>query len=102
MKKVSEKTIESYLREEVKKQNGRAYKWESPGNAGVPDRIVLLPNGKTYFVELKAPGKKPTPLQITQHRKLEMLGHKVHVLDSKEAVNEFIREVSQNARLYPL
>lgn len=96
MKKVSEKTIETYLREEVKKLNGRAYKWESPGNAGVPDRIVLLPTGKVYFVELKAPGKKPTPLQIAQHRKLEMLGHNVYVLDSKEAVDEFIKEVMQD------
>lgn len=88
-----EKDIETYLREEVKKLNGRAYKWESPGNAGVPDRVVFLPNGQVYFVELKAPGKKPTALQLAQHRKLTQLGQHVYVLDSKESVNEFIQEV---------
>lgn len=88
-----EKDIEIHLRNEIKKIGGKAYKWESPGNAGVPDRIVFLPNGRLYFVELKAPGKQPTALQIAQHRKLEILGHKVYVLDSKEAVIGFIQEV---------
>lgn len=88
-----EKQIESYLRDEVKKLNGRAYKWESPGNAGVPDRIIFLPGGRVHFVELKAPGKKPTALQIAQHRKLTQLGQEVCILDSKEAVDEFIGKV---------
>lgn len=94
MKYVCEKNIETYLRNEVKKLNGKAYKWESPGNAGVPDRIVFLPGGSSHLVELKAPGKKPTSLQIAQHRKLSQLGQQVFILDSKEAVDNFIRKVS--------
>ncbi|PTY76688.1 nuclease, partial [Heyndrickxia sporothermodurans] len=58
-----ERDIEIYLRDEVKKIKGRAYKFESPGNAGVPDRLVILPGGRVFFIELKAPGKKSRPLQ---------------------------------------
>ena len=88
-----EKDVEAHLRNEIKKIGGKAYKWESPGNAGVPDRIIFLPNGRVHLVELKAPGKKPTALQLAQHRKLTQLGQQVYVLDSKEAVNDFIQEV---------
>jgi len=92
---VRERDIEKYLREMVKKIGGIAYKFESPGNAGVPDRLVLLPGRVTYFVELKAPGKKPTALQKRQHSKIEKLGHKVLVIDSKEKVDEFIEFVKE-------
>lgn len=89
-----ERDIESYLRNQVKKIKGIAYKFESPGNAGVPDRLVLLPNGKVQFIELKAPGKKPTALQLVQHRKLANLGFNVLVIDSKQGVDEFIASVA--------
>ncbi len=52
--------------------------------AGVPDRLVLLPKGKIYFVELKAPGKKLRPLQLKRKEQLESLGFKVYVIDSYE------------------
>ena len=55
-----ESTVERHLREEAKKRKGTALKFVSPGMNGVPDRIVLMPDGKMAFVELKAPGKKPT------------------------------------------
>ena len=54
-----ESTVERHLREEAKKRKGMALKFVSPGMNGVPDRIVLMPDGKMAFVELKAPGKKP-------------------------------------------
>lgn len=88
-----EKVVEEYLRDEVRSAGGRAYKFVSPGNAGVPDRMVLLPGGRVIFVELKAPGKKPTALQMAQRRKIEKLGFEVVVIDSKEGVNGFIRDV---------
>ncbi|ERM17251.1 VRR-NUC domain-containing protein [Brevibacillus laterosporus] len=87
-----EKDIEAYLRKQVKAVGGRAYKFESPGNAGVPDRLVLFPGGRAAFVELKAPGKKPTVLQLAQGKKISGLGFTVLVIDSKEGVDEFIRE----------
>lgn len=83
----SEKNIEQYLVKRVKELGGKAYKFVSPGNAGVPDRLVCLPGGRIIFVELKAPGKKPTALQIVKHRELQRLGFKVLVIDSKELVD---------------
>lgn len=85
-----ERDIENYLRTQVKKAGGIAYKFESPGNAGVPDRLVLLPGGRVIFIELKAPGKKPTALQLNQQRKISKLGSTVLVIDSKQKVDEFI------------
>lgn len=46
----SEKTTEKYLRDEVRKIGGRAYKFVSPGNTGVPDRLVCLPGGVKLFL----------------------------------------------------
>ncbi|MGN7309247.1 VRR-NUC domain-containing protein, partial [Bacillus subtilis] len=66
---MKESQIESYLRDKIKALGGIAYKFVSPGNSGVPDRMVLLPKGRTVFVELKAPGKKPTKLQLVQHKR---------------------------------
>ncbi|MEK5052062.1 VRR-NUC domain-containing protein [Niallia sp. FSL K6-0212] len=92
-----EKDIEEYLRKQVKKIKGIAYKFESPGNIGVPDRLVLLPGGQVYFIELKAPGKKPRPNQVYQQRKIEELGNKVLVIDSFLGVDLFIARVTGKA-----
>lgn len=89
-----EQDVEKYLREKVRQAGGRAYKWVSPGNSGVPDRIVLLPGNRTVFVELKAPGRKPTPLQRAQAAKIETTGHTVLVIDSKDGVDQFIQDYS--------
>lgn len=86
-----EKAVEEYLRDQVKSLGGKAYKFESPGNAGVPDRIVLIPGGMVAFVELKAPGKKPTALQVSQQRKIASLGFEVLTIDSKIGVDDFIQ-----------
>lgn len=88
---MTEKNIEKYLRDEVKKAGGRAYKFVSPGNAGVPDRLVLFPGGRVFFVELKNKGKKSTPLQTGQQNRIRKLGFPVFVIDSKPGVEELIR-----------
>lgn len=88
-----EKNIEGYLRDQAKKFGGRAYKFESPGNIGVPDRLVVFPGGRIFFVELKAPGKKPRPNQILQMRRLSDLECNVRVIDSKEGVDDLMLEV---------
>lgn len=85
-----ESTIETYLRDRVKELGGKAYKFVSPGNDGVPDRLVCLPGGRAVFVELKAPGKKPTRLQLLQQRKLAELGFITLTLDSKEKIDREI------------
>ena len=65
-----EKKIEAKLAEAVRQRGGLAPKFTSPGFDGMPDRIVLMPGGHMAFVEVKAPGKKPQPLQAARHRLL--------------------------------
>lgn len=88
-----EQEIETRLKEEVERAGGLALKFISPGTAGVPDRIVLLPGKDIYFVELKAPGEQLRPLQLKRKKQLEDLGFKVYVIDSIQAVGSFMREV---------
>ena len=87
---MSEKENENYLVRKIKNKKGVAYKFTSPGNSGVPDRICMLPNGKLFFVELKSPGKKPRALQVNQIRKITDLGQRVYVVDSKEMVDRVL------------
>lgn len=88
-----ERQIEIKLRDAVKARGGLALKFVSPGTAGVPDRIVLIPDGRLFFVELKAPGKHLSPKQVKMAAVLEKLGHKVRVIDSNQQVKEFVDEV---------
>ncbi|GIP57890.1 VRR-NUC domain-containing protein [Paenibacillus woosongensis] len=88
-----ESTLERRLVREVKKIGGEAPKWVSPGNRGVPDRIVLLPNGQSVYVEMKAPGEPLTPLQERWRRKLWNMGHRHFKIDSVEDIDRFIQEV---------
>lgn len=88
-----EKQIENKLTRSVKKAGGIALKFVSPGFAGMPDRLVLLPDGMCAFVELKAPGKHPRPLQTVRHRMLQKLGFKVYVIDSAEQIEGVINDI---------
>ena len=81
-----EKEVEAALVKATKKRNGVALKFVSPGLSGVPDRLVLLPDGKIGFIELKSPGKKMRLLQEKRKSQLERLGFLVFCLDSKEEV----------------
>ena len=81
-----EKTIEKKLVIAIKDMGGIAPKFMSPGFDGMPDRIVLLPGGRMGFVEVKAPGKVPRPLQEARHRMLRLLGFKVYVLDTVDQI----------------
>lgn len=88
-----EKEVEKYLVREVKKIGGVSFKFISPGNAGVPDRIVILPMGKVLFVELKTDKGKLSKLQTAQIRKISELGAEVKVLYGIEGVRKFINEI---------
>ncbi|WP_186269853.1 VRR-NUC domain-containing protein [Burkholderia gladioli] len=88
-----EKTVEAYLVERVRALGGTAYKFTSPARASVPDRIVVLPPGRIFFVEVKRPGGKLTRGQEREHEHLRRLGADVRVLDSIGAINAFLNEV---------
>lgn len=77
-----EKQIEQKLVAQVRTRGGICAKWVCPGIDGMPDRLVFLPDGKFGMVEVKAPMKKPRPLQVSRHRMLRALGFKVYVVDS--------------------
>ena len=93
---ISEKEIEMTLTAKVKSMGGIAPKFVSPGLDGVPDRIILLPEGKIAFAELKAPGKKPRPLQERRKAQLEMLGFKVFCVDAEEQIGEILDEIKSH------
>ena len=88
-----EKTVEQQLVKAVKQRGGICPKFTSPGYDGMPDRLVLLPKGRMAFVEVKAPGKKPRPLQINRHELLQKLGFKVFVLDEPEQIGGILDEI---------
>lgn len=88
-----EKEIEEKLRNKVKAKGGRAYKFISPGNSGVPDRLIVLPGGKVGFLELKRPGGEPRKLQKRQMIFLQKLGCIVDVADSVEKIDKFIKRL---------
>lgn len=90
---VRESEIERMLAWRAKKMGGMAVKFVSPGLDGVPDRIVLLPGRKIAFVELKAPGEKPRPLQEKRKRQLEALGFPVYVIDGAEQIGGVLDEI---------
>lgn len=92
-----EKAIERKLVKAVQAAGGIAPKFISPGFDGIPDRLVLLPYGKMVFVEVKALGKSPRPLQFARHRLLRRLGFNVYVLDNEEQIDQILREIGGDA-----
>lgn len=83
-----EKTIEAHLVARIKSLGGVAYKFTSPARRNVPDRLVLMPGGRSLFVELKAPGKQATAGQQREHVRLWGLGFRVLLIDSIAGVDE--------------
>lgn len=98
---MQENEIEKKLKNQVEAAHGLCLKFTSPGNNGVPDRIVLLPNGRIAFVETKAPGKKPRPLQLVRHETLRNLGFSVYVIDRMEQVKEILDEIGSDTHEQP-
>ena len=91
-----EKEIEKRLVAGVKNLGGKAYKWVSPGNNGVPDRIVILPEMAPVFVELKTESGRLTALQQVQISRLRDLGQDVRVLYGWEQVKDFLARCQKN------
>ena len=91
-----EKQIESKLVKAVRNVGGMCPKLVSPGTDGMPDRLVLLPGYRIGFVEVKAPGQKPRPLQERRHAQLRDLGFQVSVLDDPDQIPGIIKEVREN------
>lgn len=88
-----EKTLEHKFVMEVKRAGGLALKLVSPGFDGMPDRLLLMDGGRSAFVEVKAPGKKPRPLQRVRHQLLRRMGFHVFVLDEESQIPRIIAQM---------
>ena len=88
-----EKSLETKIAREVKKRRGIAYKFSSPSRRGVADRLILFPDGKSCFLEVKRPGQVATPQQKKFIRTVQKLGHKATWVDSFEDAVDFLDEV---------
>ena len=86
-----EKTIEKYLFDKVKELGGKCVKLNPLNNVGIPDRMILLPGGKTIFVELKQKDKQPRKSQFYHHAVLQNMDFPVLVIDSKNGVDELVK-----------
>lgn len=90
---MKEKIIEKYLVQRVKDLGGRAYKFTSPAHRGVADRVVCLPNGQTWFIELKAPDGRLSELQKIFASDMALMNQKYVCLWNKEQIDGWIIEV---------
>lgn len=91
MDKNSEKYLERKLVKAVESVGGMCIKIHNPYYRGLPDRLVIMPDGDTVWVELKTKGKKPTKLQELAHEELRKREQVVYVIDSAEKLNEFTK-----------
>lgn len=85
-----ESEIEQHLVDTVQFLGGEIRKVQWIGRNGAPDRLVMLPEGRLLWIELKAPGKTPSPVQLREHAKMARCGQHVHVVDSIEGVDEVL------------
>lgn len=90
--------IEIYLKEQIEKLGGIAYKFSSPARRNVPDRVCALPGGRTIYVEVKAPGGRLSKGQEKEFQRLTNLGQPVFSVESKEQVNELIAFIIANIK----
>lgn len=85
-----ENVIENEFVKAVKKAGGMAYKLTSQTANGLPDRLVLFPDSKTIFVELKAPKKMLRPLQRKRRYQLMKLGFPVLCINELQQIQPCI------------
>ena len=91
--KQTESEIERKFVSLLKDAGALTYKFVSPGNPGVPDRIVILPGGKVLFVELKSEIGRTKKLQDYQLDRISKLGAPTYVLHGAAEVKQFVKEI---------
>lgn len=94
---MQESGLEQRLKREVERRGGLARKLITPGAGGAQDRLILMPGGRVWFVELKAPGRRPRPLQVHRANELRALGFQVRIISTVGELDEFLVEVDKHA-----
>lgn len=90
---MKESVVERYFVKRAKALKLLVRKVRFLDRRGAPDRVLLLPNGIIFWVELKAPKKGPTVQQVREHFRLRRAGQSVYILSSKEEVDAFFDRV---------
>lgn len=93
---MKESEIEKHFCWAVERMGGKSYKFTSPSRKGVADRIACLPDGSTWFVELKTKGGRLSPLQKMFAEEMTALNQRYACLWTKEQVDAFAKTVSRN------
>lgn len=83
----SEGEVEDRIVDCARARGGIAYKFTSPSRRAVPDRLVVLPFGVSFFIEAKANGRRATKAQAKEHKRLRDLGARVYVCSSRAQVD---------------
>lgn len=86
-----EKDIEKKVCAWAKQQGCLVYKFTSPSQRSVPDRMFVLPYGTVVFIEFKAPGKVPTELQRKELLKLTDQGVRASWSDNSEQAIQWLQ-----------
>lgn len=68
-----------------------------PYMAGVPDRLIILPGGRIFFIEIKAEGGRLRPIQQVFHKRAAALGVNVLVLTGRDEVDVWLHQQEGNA-----
>lgn len=89
---LKESEIEGWLKARIEKKGGLFIKFTSPGNDGVPDRIVMLPGGRIVFLELKTRYGKLSAVQKYQIGRLLKLNAEVAVVFGADAAEDFLQD----------
>jgi hypothetical protein len=92
---MKEKIVENHFVWAVERIGGKTYKFTSPGRKGVADRIACLPDGSTWFVELKTKGGRLSVLQKMFMSDMALLNQKYACLWTTEQIDEFIKTISK-------
>ena len=98
MRQEREAAVEAKLRDEMTRRGCLCYKWVSPGNTGVPDRIIITPRGDVILVELKTERGRLSAVQKAQIRQLRAHGIETWVLYGAEDVARFIENYDRERR----
>ena len=88
-----EVNIEAYLIRKVCDLGGKCCKFVSPGSAGMPDRLIILPGGVVAFVELKRLGEEPSDLQNKRIADLHKLGANAYWASTREQVDVVLKNL---------
>ena len=95
VRETRESEVEGYLKRRLCGLGIDCVKYVPDQLPGMPDRMLLLPDGKVMWVELKTDGGRVSPLQMYRHAWLRKLGHDVRVVWDKQQVDELVEEIEK-------